>query len=189
MGNERYEHKRGRGWPKSNSSINTLIKHTLNRNVLIRVSFISKELLQKLKDESGLVDKDLTSILIRLQRHSLTKWEEAKRFSATGVAVFKLRIIGNNNKKQPVNLKRKSIFFVFMYTFLFSWLIYFTNKYVAFVQWKDGGSDERVAHRRRPQAAHHAQTNARLLRSEDNLQRKDCSWRFAAFIARNKSEL
>ena len=54
----------------------------------------------KLSDESGLVENELKSILIRLQQHSLKKLAENKRFNEEQIAVFKLKIIGNLNKSQ-----------------------------------------------------------------------------------------
>lgn len=63
----------------------------------------------KLSDESGLVENELKSILIRLQQHSLRKLAENKRFNEEQIAVFKLKIIGNLNKnQQEVRLTIKS---------------------------------------------------------------------------------
>lgn len=69
----------------------------------------------KLSDESGLVENELKSILIRLQQHSLRKLAENKRFNEEQIAVFKLKIIGNLNKNQqevwlnikPVNYSKQ----------------------------------------------------------------------------------
>ena len=64
----------------------------------------------KLSDESGLVENELKSILIRLQQHSLRKLAENKRFNEEQIAVFKLKIIGNLNKsQQEVWLNIKSV--------------------------------------------------------------------------------
>lgn len=69
-----------------------------------------KELLMKLSDESGLVENELKSILIRLQQHSMKKLAENKRFNEEQIAVFKLKIIGNLNKnQQEVWLTIKSV--------------------------------------------------------------------------------
>lgn len=54
----------------------------------------------KLSDESGLIESELKSILIRLQEHSKRKLAENKRFNEEGVAVLKLKIIGGINKNQ-----------------------------------------------------------------------------------------
>lgn len=69
----------------------------------------------KLSDESGLVENELKSILIRLQQHSMRKLAENKRFNEEQIAVFKLKIIGNLNKNQqevwlnikPVNYSKQ----------------------------------------------------------------------------------
>jgi hypothetical protein len=64
----------------------------------------------KLSDESGLIENELKSILIRLQQHSLRKLAENKRFNEEQIAVFKLKIIGNLNKsQQEVWLNIKSV--------------------------------------------------------------------------------
>lgn len=64
----------------------------------------------KLSDESGLIENELKSILIRLQQHSLRKMAENKRFNEEQIAVFKLKIIGNLNKsQQEVWLNIKSV--------------------------------------------------------------------------------
>ena len=54
----------------------------------------------KISDESGLVENELKSILIRLQQHSLKKLAENKKFNEDGIAIFKIKIIGNLNKNQ-----------------------------------------------------------------------------------------
>lgn len=54
----------------------------------------------KLSDESGLVESELKSILIRLQQHSLRKIADNKKLNDEGIAVFKLKIIGNLSKSQ-----------------------------------------------------------------------------------------
>lgn len=65
----------------------------------------------KLSDESGLVESELKSILVRLQKHSLRKIADNKRFNDEGIAVFKLKVIGNLDKTQqevtisPLKLK------------------------------------------------------------------------------------
>jgi hypothetical protein len=57
----------------------------------------------KLSDESGLVEDELKDILIKLQNHSIFKLEENKRFNRDGIAVFKVKIIGNNSKMHDVS--------------------------------------------------------------------------------------
>ena len=72
-----------------------------------------KDLLLKLSDESGIVESEVKEILKRLQKHSLTKLESNKRFANNGIAVFKLKIIGNNNQVRPVIIdfgKKRLIF-------------------------------------------------------------------------------
>lgn len=54
----------------------------------------------KISDESGLIENELKSILIRLQEHSVKKFADNKRFNEQQIAVFKLKIIGNLNKNQ-----------------------------------------------------------------------------------------
>ena len=56
----------------------------------------------KLSDESGLIENEIEHILVRLQKRSISKFDENKRFSDEGIAVFKLKIIGNNNHKSAV---------------------------------------------------------------------------------------
>lgn len=56
-------------------------------------------MINKISDESGLVENQVKEILIRLQKRSITKLEDNKRFTQEGVAKFKLKIIGNNNQK------------------------------------------------------------------------------------------
>ena len=58
----------------------------------------------KLSDESGLIENELEEILVRLQKRSISKLEENKRFNEEGIAVFKLKIIGNNNQKSSVKI-------------------------------------------------------------------------------------
>ena len=55
----------------------------------------------KLSDESGLIENEVEVILSRLQKRSISKLEN-KRFSEDGIAVFKLKIIGNNSQKSAV---------------------------------------------------------------------------------------
>ncbi len=66
------------------------------------------ELLMKLSDESGIDEEEVKRILARLQTHSKSKLEDNRRFSASGIAKFKLKIIGNLNQKQEVNFEFKS---------------------------------------------------------------------------------
>ncbi len=56
----------------------------------------------KLSDESGLIENEVEVILSRLQKRSISKLQENKRFSEDGIAVFKLKIIGNNSQKSAV---------------------------------------------------------------------------------------
>ena len=64
---------------------------------------IFQDLVMKLSDESGLIEDELKDILQKLQSHSISKLEENKRFNRDGIAVFKIKIIGNNNKMQEVS--------------------------------------------------------------------------------------
>lgn len=56
-------------------------------------------MINKISDEVGLVESEVKEILVKLQKRSLSKLEENKRFNQDGVAKFKLKIIGNNNQK------------------------------------------------------------------------------------------
>lgn len=63
---------------------------------------ISKELINKLSDESGIMEDELKQILVKLQEHSVRKINENKRFNEDGLAVFKIKIIGNNQQQGVV---------------------------------------------------------------------------------------
>jgi len=56
----------------------------------------------KLSDESGLIENDLKEILKRVQAHSIKKLEDNKRFNNEGIAILKIKVIGNNNQTLPV---------------------------------------------------------------------------------------
>jgi hypothetical protein len=56
----------------------------------------------KLSDESGLIENELKDILVRLQQHSIKKLQDNRRFNQNGIAILKIKIIGNNNHKLPV---------------------------------------------------------------------------------------
>lgn len=66
---------------------------------------VVKELLMKLSDESGIVESEVKEMLIRLQKHSIKKFESNKRYSKEGLAMFSLKLIGNNNNLYPVNIQ------------------------------------------------------------------------------------
>ena len=57
----------------------------------------------KISDESGLLESELKEILIKLQGHSVKKFRDNQRFNQEGLAVFKLKVIGNGNQKSPVS--------------------------------------------------------------------------------------
>ena len=48
------------------------------------------------------MEDELKEILSKLQKHSIKKFEDNKKFNQNGIAIFELKIIGNNNKKLPV---------------------------------------------------------------------------------------
>ncbi|CAF0966900.1 unnamed protein product [Brachionus calyciflorus] len=54
-------------------------------------------LLMKLSDESGLIEFELKEILIKLQKHSIKKLEENKKYQKDGSCFFRVKIIGNLN--------------------------------------------------------------------------------------------
>ena len=58
----------------------------------------------KLSDESGLMESEVKAITIKLQKHSIKKFEANKRYTKDGIAVLCLKIVGNNNKIHPVRL-------------------------------------------------------------------------------------
>ena len=62
-----------------------------------------EDLIMKISDESGLLEDELKEILVKLQNHSLKKFQDNQRFSKEGLAVFKLKIIGNGNQKASVS--------------------------------------------------------------------------------------
>lgn len=57
----------------------------------------------KISDESGLMECEVKKILVKLQKHSMEKLENNRRYRSEGIANFKLKIIGNYNNKSPVN--------------------------------------------------------------------------------------
>jgi len=59
----------------------------------------------KLSDESGLMENDVKAILVRLQKHSKDKSQKNFKFKTHGIANFKIKIVGNQNHKFPVNTK------------------------------------------------------------------------------------
>lgn len=67
----------------------------------------TEDLVLKLSDESGLMEDELKEILSKLQKHSKKKLEDNKKFNQNGIAIFKLKIIGNNNKKLPKTFNEK----------------------------------------------------------------------------------
>jgi hypothetical protein len=56
----------------------------------------------RLSDESGLIESEMKEILNRIQVHSMKKLEDSRRFNNEGIAKFKIKIIGNNNRLLPV---------------------------------------------------------------------------------------
>ena len=72
----------------------------------------------KLSDESGLMENEIENILIKLQARSISKLDENKRFNNEGIAIFKLKIIGNNNQTSPVINYKKQLFLIKVYNAL-----------------------------------------------------------------------
>jgi hypothetical protein len=56
----------------------------------------------KLSDESGLNESEVKFIVIKLQKHSIKKFEANRRYTKDGIAVLSLKIVGNNNNIYPV---------------------------------------------------------------------------------------
>ena len=63
----------------------------------------------KISDESGLIECEVKEVLVKLQKHSMEKLENNRRYRSEGIANFKLKIIGNYNNKSPVNNLSKFI--------------------------------------------------------------------------------
>lgn len=89
--------------PKCMSVINILTMHKIK--LWEAPDFVSdqnqdqlNELLMKISDESGLMEEELKNILIQLQRHSVKKFEENKKFQKDGTCVFRVKVVGNLNQ-------------------------------------------------------------------------------------------
>ena len=63
----------------------------------------------KLSDESGLIEIEVKAIVIKLQKHSIKKFDANKRYTKDGIAVVSLKIVGNNNNRYPVNTKKSDL--------------------------------------------------------------------------------
>lgn len=69
-----------------------------NSSKLHEILIFLKDLLFKISDESGLDESEAQEIIFRLQRHSLRKLEQNKRFNNEGIAVLSINVIGCTDK-------------------------------------------------------------------------------------------